>query len=247
VTAVPEPRLRGDGDADRHAPRLTIGEVLAALRDDFPDVTISKIRYLESESLVHPQRTASGYRKFSLADVDRLRYVLAAQRDQYLPLRVIKENLDALDSGRPLPGPAAVPAPAPPDTPAAEQRSMSDAELSREAGLAPELLTECLQHGLLTADADGRHPAGALAVARAVAGLARHGIEPRHLRVHRTGADREAALVEQVVAPQLLARSEEARARATEQLGELAALSAQLHTALLAVRLSVRPDDLLRP
>ena len=92
------------GDAgDQHTPRLTIGEVLAVLRDDFPDVTISKIRYLESEDLVHPQRTPSGYRKFSRADVSRLRYVLAAQRDQYLPLRVIKEHLEALDRGEPLP------------------------------------------------------------------------------------------------------------------------------------------------
>ncbi|HEY4627576.1 MAG TPA: MerR family transcriptional regulator, partial [Blastococcus sp.] len=104
------------GDAaDQRTPRLTIGEVLAVLRDDFPDVTISKIRYLESEDLVHPQRTPSGYRKFSRADVSRLRYVLAAQRDQYLPLRVIKEHLEALDRGEPLPtvagGPGSVPPP----------------------------------------------------------------------------------------------------------------------------------------
>src|SRR3954466_5999663 len=84
---------------DQHTPRLSIGEVLAVLRDDFPDVTISKIRYLESEDLVHPQRTPSGYRKFSTADVARLRKVLAAQRDHYLPLRVIKEHLEALDRG----------------------------------------------------------------------------------------------------------------------------------------------------
>ena len=117
MTAVPE-RDRALGDAaDQHTPRLTIGEVLAVLRDDFPDVTISKIRYLESEDLVHPQRTPSGYRKFSRADVSRLRYVLAAQRDQYLPLRVIKEHLEALDRGEPLPaaaGPAPVPPPPPP-------------------------------------------------------------------------------------------------------------------------------------
>ncbi|MGY1673007.1 transcriptional regulator FtsR, partial [Geodermatophilus sp. SYSU D00710] len=94
----------GDGAADARTPRLTIGAVLTALRDDFPDVTISKIRFLESEGLVSPQRTPSGYRKFSRADVDRLRYVLTAQRDHYLPLRVIKEHLDALDRGQPVPG-----------------------------------------------------------------------------------------------------------------------------------------------
>jgi DNA-binding transcriptional MerR regulator len=191
VNAVPS-RADASGEPDaRHTPRLTIGEVLTVLREDFPDVTISKIRYLESEDLVHPQRTPSGYRKFSSADVARLRYVLAAQRDQYLPLRVIKEHLAALDRGEPLPG----------STPPA----------------AP--------------------------IARAAAGLARHGIEPRHLRVYQNGAEREAGLVEQLVAPVLRARSEEARNRATEKLRELAALSAQLHGALLEARLR----DLLRP
>src|SRR3712207_7795306 len=99
VSAVPS-RADESGEPDeRHAPRLTIGEVLTVLREDFPDVTISKIRYLESEDLVHPQRTPSGYRKFSSADVARLRYVLPAQRDQYLPLRVIKDHLAAVDRG----------------------------------------------------------------------------------------------------------------------------------------------------
>jgi DNA-binding transcriptional MerR regulator len=245
VTAVPE-RGGALGDAaDQHTPRLTIGEVLAVLRDDFPDVTISKIRYLESEDLVHPQRTPSGYRKFSRADVRRLRYVLAAQRDQYLPLRVIKERLEALDRGEPLPtaaGPGSVPPPAvdgddsgvPPLTPE---------QFARAAGLEPEQLADCVQFGLLATDADGRHPAGDLPVARAAAGLARHGIEPRHLRVYRSGVEREAGLVEQLVAPVLRARSEEARARATEKLRDLATLSAQLHTALLEARLR----ELLRP
>jgi len=100
-----------------------------------------------------------------------------------------------------------------------------------------------VQFGLLSTDADGRHPASDLPIARAAAGLARHGIEPRHLRAYRTGAEREAGLIEQLVAPVLRARSEEARTRATEKLQELAALSAQLHTALLESRLR----DLLRP
>jgi DNA-binding transcriptional MerR regulator len=244
---VPE-RERALGDAaDQRTPRLTIGEVLAVLRDDFPDVTISKIRYLESEDLVHPQRTPSGYRKFSGADVSRLRYVLAAQRDQYLPLRVIKEHLEALDRGEPLPaivgGPAAVPpAPAGDDDPAGVPPMTAD-QFARAAGLEPDQLADCVQFGLLATDGDGLHPASDLPIARAAAGLARHGVEPRHLRVYRTGAEREAGLVEQLVAPVLRARSEEARARATEKLRELAALSAQLHTALLEARLR----DLLRP
>jgi DNA-binding transcriptional MerR regulator len=246
VTAVPE-RENALGDAvDQHAPRLTIGEVLAVLRDDFPDVTISKIRYLESEDLVHPQRTPSGYRKFSRADVSRLRYVLTAQRDHYLPLRVIKEHLEALDRGEPVPPGAASGAPVPPPVQADDGSGvppLTPEQFARAAGLEPGQLADCVQFGLLATDADGRHPAGDLPVARAAAGLARHGIEPRHLRVYRTGVEREAGLVEQLVAPVLRARSEEARTRATEKLRELAALSAQLHTALLEARLR----ELLRP
>ncbi len=248
MTAVPS-RASAYGDAgDQHTPRLTIGEVLTVLRDDFPDVTISKIRYLESEDLVHPQRTPSGYRKFSGADVSRLRYVLAAQRDQYLPLRVIKEHLEALDRGEPLPvstaGPGTV---APPvagdDDDETSVAPMSADAFARAAGLEPDQLADCVQFGLLATDADGRHPASDLPIARAAAGLARHGIQPRHLRVYRSGVEREAGLVEQLVAPVLRARSEEARARATEKIRELAALSAQLHAALLEARLR----DLLRP
>ncbi len=247
----------GDGAADARAPRLTIGAVLDALSGDFPDVTISKIRFLESEGLVAPQRTPSGYRKFSRADVDRLRYVLTAQRDHYLPLRVIRDHLDALDRGEAVPG-AGVPSA--PETPpvAAPGRGadtgprlpevvdagvMEAADFARAAGLEPGQLADCVQFGLLVPDADGRHPAGDLPIARAAAGLARHGIEPRHLRVFRTGAEREAGLVEQLVVPVLRSRAEDARARATEKLAELSALSAQLHRALLEARLR----DLLRP
>ena len=244
---MPE-RDRALGEAaDQHAPRLTIGEVLAVLRDDFPDVTISKIRYLESESLVHPNRTPSGYRKFSRADVTRLRYVLTAQRDHYLPLRVIKDQLDALDRGEQLPAAAGTdavdmpPAAVPDGGTTAEPLSAS--QFARAAGLDPDQLADCVQFGLLATDAEGRHPSSDLPIARAAAGLARHGIEPRHLRAYRTGAEREAGLIEQLVAPVLRARSEEARDRATDKLRELAGLSAQLHTALLEARLR----DLLRP
>jgi DNA-binding transcriptional MerR regulator len=265
---VPEPRESGIGDAEQHTPRLTIGEVLAVLRDDFPDVTISKIRYLETEDLVHPQRTPSGYRKFSTSDVSRLRYVLSAQRDRYLPLRVIKEHLAALDRGDPVPAAAPAPADVPPApapqpdagapdaVPSGAQpapavpgggedagRPLTAAQFAQAAGLEPEQLADCVQFGLLVPDADGRLAAADLPVARAAAGLARHGLEPRHLRAYRTGVEREAGLLEQLVAPVLRARSEEARARATEKLRELAALSAQLHGALLDGRLR----DLLGP
>ena len=247
MSPVPQPSGSADRDTTHGtAPRLTIGEVLGALRGEFPDVTISKIRYLESEDLVHPQRTPSGYRKFSDADVARLRYVLSAQRDQYLPLRVIKEHLDARDRGEPLPGGTAAADGNPEGLTVTLAGSLagrpSDARLSpeefaRAAGLDDVQLADCVQFGLVGRDEGGRHPAGDLPVARAAAGLARHGIEPRHLRVYRTAAEREADLLEQLVAPLLRARSEEARARATEQLQDLAGLSVQLHTALLEARL----------
>ena len=148
---VPE-RERALGDAaDQRTPRLTIGEVLAVLRDDFPDVTISKIRYLESEDLVHPQRTPSGYRKFSGSDVSRLRYVLAAQRDQYLPLRVIKEHLEALDRGEPLPPTTAGPGSVPPAAAGEDDETavppMTGDQFARAAGLEPDQLADCVQFG----------------------------------------------------------------------------------------------------
>jgi DNA-binding transcriptional MerR regulator len=237
VSAVPQPSGSADRDTDDTAPRFTIGEVLAALRGDFPDVTISKIRYLESEELVHPQRTPSGYRKFSSTDVARLRYVLAAQRDQYLPLRVIKEHLDALDRGEEVPGRSAAGAATPGLGDPAGTAPLPAAEFARAAGLTEEQLADCVQFGLVTPDVQGRHRSTDLPVARAAAGLARHGIEPRHLRVYRTAAEREAALLEQLVAPVLRSRGDEARTRAAEQLQELADLSAQLHGALLEARL----------
>jgi len=181
--------------------------------------------------------------------VSRLRYVLTAQRDHYLPLRVIKDHLDALDRGEPLPAGAGVPGTATPvaEVPEDGERTatppLTPEQFARASGLEAGQLADCVQFGLLSTDADGRHPASDLPIARAAAGLARHGIEPRHLRAYRTGAEREAGLIEQLVAPVLRARSEEARTRATEKLQELAALSAQLHTALLESRLR----DLLRP
>lgn len=235
---------------------MSIGEVLGALRAEFPDVSISKIRFLESEGLIEPARTPSGYRKFSHADVDRLRYVLAAQRDHYLPLRVIKEQLDAVDRGLELPEhpdgrprvPRAVvdalhsaaaavePGAFAPGHGPGDVR-MSRAELLEEAGIEVDLLDQLENFGLLSnrAGAGGAtyYDADALAVAQIVAAMSSYGLEPRHLRAFRTAAEREASLVEQVVAPLLRQRSPEARARAEEAARELAALSVRLHTALV--------------
>jgi DNA-binding transcriptional MerR regulator len=228
----------------RGAGALTIGEVLSQLRTDFPDITISKIRFLESEGLITPERTASGYRKFSSGDVSRLRYVLAQQRDHYLPLRVIKDQLDAIDRGLRPPGPGGVPrvphlsladgTPTAADfQQAAASLRMSRDELLHAAGLREEQLTELEQFGLIQTVSADRYDDDALAVAQVVAALARFGLEGRHLRAFRTAADREVSLFSQVVDPLRRQRNADARVRAEETTRELAALSVRLHAALV--------------
>lgn len=223
---------------------LSIGEVLSKLRGDFPDITISKIRFLESEGLIEPQRTPSGYRKFTSRDLDRLRYVLMAQRDQYLPLRVIKENLDALDRGlepaangvaapRATLGIATIDGEIAPST-FAEQSEMrlSREELLSASALSEAQLVELESFGLITLR--GRHYDGdALAVAKAVAEMSAFGIEARHLRSFKTAADREIGLIEQVITPFTRQKSSEAKARAEEVQKEMAALSVRLHSSLV--------------
>ncbi|MBP2337960.1 DNA-binding transcriptional MerR regulator [Saccharothrix coeruleofusca] len=213
---------------------MSIGAVLAQLRSDFPDVTISKIRFLESEGLVRPARTASGYRQFTPADVERLRYVLSAQRDRYLPLKVIKEHLDAADRGsgaaRPAGG-AVDGVPVADHFAGAPARGLTREDVLAQAGVDRALLVELEQAGLLVPDASGRYDADAVAVARTAHAMAVHGVEPRHLRYFRAAADRELELLEQVLAP--LYRQRAAGARAEETARELAALSVTLHTLLV--------------
>ena len=228
---------------------LSIGEVLSKLRGDFPDVTISKIRFLESEGLIEPQRTPSGYRKFTSVDLERLRYVLLAQRDQYLPLRVIKENLDAMDRGlqpagtndkvaRPALGLATVDG----ELSAANFAPSSEMRLSREelvsaSGLTDCALTELESFGLITIR--GRHyDADSLAIATAVAQMSAFGIEPRHLRSFKSAADREIGLIEQVVTPLNRQKSSDSKARAEEVSKEIAALSIRLHAGLVRAGLN---------
>jgi len=229
---------------------LSIGEVLAQLRADFPDVTISKIRFLEDQGLVQPDRTPSGYRKFSGSDVARLKYVLSQQRDHYLPLRVIKDQLEAIDRGHghgSLPaGP--VPRAAHPTivdnapTPEHFRSSAAAMRLSREellntAGLRPAQLSELEQYGLISQRAGGYYDDDALAIARVVAEMARFGIEGRHLRGFKSAADREVGLFGQVAGPMAKQRSGDGRARAEETVRELAALSVRLHAALVQIGL----------
>jgi DNA-binding transcriptional MerR regulator len=222
---------------------LSIGAVLAALRPDVPDVTISKIRFLESEGLVHPRRTAAGYRQFSHDDVSRLRFVLAAQRDQYLPLKVIKEQLDAVDSGAApavrrlgAPGPNAAPAdglPTAEDFAPGAERRLTREQLLADGGISPATLAELEQYGLVRPGAAGFYDPDAVLVARTVRQLVEFGLEPRHLRSFRAAADREIGLLSQLVAPLSRQRDPDARQRAGEVARELAALCVRLHALLV--------------
>ncbi len=247
--------------ADR--PYLSIGEVLALLKDEFPDVTISKIRFLESQGLIDPERTPSGYRKFYEADVDRLRWILRQQREHFLPLKVIKGRLvdDAAEEqgggvaappappvveegSTPAPlAPEPAPAPVRRTRPAVEALSAGPSgvnltleELARASGLTPDQLAELEKFGFL----GGRPVAGvvyydeeALIVARLAAGFRRHGIEARHLRAYSNAADREAGLFEQVVTPLLKQRNPQSRRQAVDALAELSDMGAQLRAALV--------------
>ena len=226
--------------------RLNIGEVLDLLRSDFPGVTIPKIRFLEDKGLVKPERTPSGYRKFSGEDVDRLRYVLRMQRDHYLPLRVIGEHLDAIDRGlAPPPIDPVVPtvptvALAADGLPSAEsfgrrdQVRLSRKELLKIAEISEDLLAQLEQYGLVTPrTGTGHFDTDALVIATTARDLAEFGFEPRHLRAFKTSADREVGLVAQVVAPHKRGRDTAAQARAEETVNEIAALSVRLHATLV--------------
>ncbi|MFF7202999.1 MULTISPECIES: MerR family transcriptional regulator [unclassified Streptomyces] len=238
----------GHGTAAAAERLMSIGTVLSGLRDEFPDVTISKIRFLEAEGLVEPRRTPSGYRKFSPEDVERLAQVLRMQRDHYLPLKVIREHLDAVARGEQVQLPAQ-------STPRelldgggaweadAERRTaarVGRAELLAAAGVSEEELADWESYGLLGRHEDGGYDAESVTVARLVADLGRFGLEPRHLRAMKAAADREAGLVEQVVAPLRRHRNPQTRAHAEATVKELAALSVRLHAALVQTALGVR-------
>src|SRR5450755_5169231 len=217
---------------------LGIGEVLALLRADFPDISVSKIRFLESEGLIEPARSPSGYRRFGAADVERLRYILTAQRDQYLPLRVIKERLVPADraaqAGRAAGAGAGAGARAQPDS---RPAMLSRRELAEAAGIDDSQLAELEAFGLVRRVGRQYGP-DALQVARTVVALAGYGVQARHLRAARAAAERETSLIEQVVAPTLRQRNPGARQQAGQTAREIAALSLRLHRALLEAALA---------
>lgn len=191
---------------------LSIGQVLARLTPDFPDLTSSKLRFLEVQGIVTPSRTESGYRKFSQADIERLRLGLTLQRDHYLPLSVIREQLDEAGSA------AAALTPPPSITPT--PRRYRRTELLSAAGAGPQLLNDAISTGVITAQES--YPEATVALLRGLVALDRHGIEPRHLRALRQGADREVALIESALSTLLRRTDTASRAKASELAPELA-------------------------
>jgi DNA-binding transcriptional MerR regulator len=223
---------------------LSIGEVLVSLKPEFPDITISKIRFLESEGLIAPERTSSGYRKFHDPDVDRLRMILKLQRDEYLPLKVIRDRLDgseqeaaALEDATALPRPETgesgrdeeldEPAPA---------AQLTAEELAAAAGVDQDIVEALASFAILKPKQVGgerRFGGDDLVILRILKTFFTYGVEPRHLTMYRHFADREAVFFQQIVMPMLRQRNPDARRAAAESLSELARASRRLKQALL--------------
>jgi DNA-binding transcriptional MerR regulator len=206
---------------------LTIGTVCGMLKDEFPDISISKIRYLEDQGLLAPRRTQGGYRLFSESDLERLQTILRLQRDEFLPLRVIRDELDA-------PGQTERKRRRPTALGTAEDDLAVD-ELCERAGITPGLAKELEDFGLLGPHGSGsekRYPESDADVAATCAQLARFGVSPRHLRTFRTAAGREASLLEQLIGPALGARNPERRAQGLRDLQQLADLAGELSSLL---------------
>jgi DNA-binding transcriptional MerR regulator len=225
----------GGGSASRPRKALTIGAVAKILSQEFEDISISKIRYLEDQKLLAPRRTSGGYRLYSQADVERLRAILRMQRDEFLPLRVIRQELatgDFTGSRRGTEEAASRRA----TSVEAPVSTMSQDELLEEAGVSESLLRELQEFGIVQPDRrDGRvtYDETDLEIVRAAAELSRFGVAGRNLRVFRTSADREATLLEQLVGPGLRSRSQARRKEALENLESLAGICGHLKHLLL--------------
>ncbi len=220
----------------------SIGEVLVSLKAEFPDITISKIRFLESEGLIAPERTPSGYRKFHEPDVGRLRSILKAQRDEYLPLKVIRERLDrqlAEEAGEVPPevaeGEGAEDLAAPPSG-----LQMSIEEMSSATGVDPDQIKALESYGLVCShgpEAASYYDGDDYMVLSIVKDLFRYGVEARHLRMYQHFAEREASFFESIIMPMLRQRNPDARRTAVSTLTDLAKVSRKLKQALLRINL----------
>lgn len=208
------PAASARGRSTATAGLLSIGQVLARLTPDFPALTSSKLRFLEVQGIVTPTRTESGYRKFSAADLERLRLALTLQRDHYLPLSVIREYLADVDAGREPASPSSVPSIVP-----APRRYRRD-ELLSAAGAAPQLLNDAISTGVIVGS--DAYTEQTVTLLRGLVALDRHGIEPRHMRALRQSAEREAALIESALSALLRRTDTASRARVSELAPELA-------------------------
>lgn len=221
---------------------LSIGEVITRLREEFPDISISKIRFLEANSLVTPDRTPSGYRKFSLLDVERLRYVLRMQRDHFLPLRVIRENLEAIDRGLEPPTPEDT-RPTPPRAlestetlarvAASTSVRLTEIELIEHSGATDKLVAQLRDFGLVTTDAAGYYDATALGIVRSCVSLGTFGLEPRHLKTVLSSASREIDLFSPLITAARSGKNGASVAQAEELTLQLANSILQLHELLI--------------
>ncbi|MBA3738551.1 MAG: MerR family transcriptional regulator [Actinobacteria bacterium] len=220
---------------------MSIGEVLVTLKTEFPDITISKIRFLEGEGLVDPERTPSGYRKFRPEEVDRLRTILRMQRDEYLPLKVIKERLDTTAD-------ADAPARATKPSDGDEQElgvpptglHMSVEELSAATGVERERIRELESFGILCShglNGERYYDGDDFIVLSIAKGFFKYGIEPRHLTMYRHFAEREASFFESIVLPMIRQRNPDARRAAADNLQDLTGLARKLKQALLRTNL----------
>ena len=214
--------------------KLTIGDVAEALRKEFPSVTVSKLRFLESEGLIHPPRTPSGYREYRDVDLERVRYILRQQRDHFLPLKVIKSKLNAWERGEePTTAPPAGP---PPETYFAASGVQLDAEgLARSAGVPSSVVAALVAGGVLQAGApdDATFGDDDVAVVRAAHRLMIHGLEPRHLRSIRLAANREVDLFRQLTGPLLRHASPVSRHQAGEVLADVAQAAREMQEAMV--------------
>lgn len=213
-----------DQSTDSFEKPLTIGAVRDRLKEEFPDISISKIRYLEEQGLIAPRRTPGGYRLFTETDFDRLRTILQLQRDEFLPLRVIRQELAA-------PGGARSPVRSSSSGLRSAETHVGFDTLCERSGVDPRFIRELEEYGLLEPHYDNgeaRYGEREVEVAAACARLAQYGAEPRHLRSLRTGADREVSLLEQMVAPSLHSQNPERREEGIEDLEVLASLSREL-------------------
>ena len=248
TVAVPEEHEGDDPDAPRKS--MTIGAVCKALGQEFPDITISKIRYLEDQKLLAPRRTPGGYRLYSAGDVQRLRTILRLQRDEFLPLRVIRQELasgriaesevapaagDGAGAGAAAgAGPRRKRRPSVTAPPSGALYSLDD--VIEDTRAEPRMVSELEEYGVIK----GEIRAGTKyydeterEIVRAVTELARYGVGGRNLRAFRTSADREAALLQQILAPALRSRNAKRRKEAIEALENLAAVTTHLKHLLL--------------